>query len=62
MLSNEVWTRSCGSTEQEITMGTRKGGEGSTEEGTSELDLDEWIDCVKEVLLARVKKTWNGVE
>lgn len=38
-------------------------GEGSTEEGTSELDLDEWIDCIKEILFARVKKDmeWCGI-
>lgn len=31
-------------------------GQSSTEEGTSELDLDDWIDCLEEILFARVKK------
>lgn len=39
----EAWTRCCGRAEQGTTKGARRrrGGAGSTEEGASELDLDE---------------------
>lgn len=39
--------------------GPERVGEGSIEEGTSELNLDEWIDCMEEILCARVK---NGLD
>lgn len=64
-LSWRCGQHTVGAQSRERSTGPEKVGEGSTEEGTLELDLDKRIDCKEEILCVKVKKrhevVWNSL-